>query len=326
MSYREQVAEEVQEASSSNDNEESESLEQIEVDLSDTPFVKFTPTTLTAGTFPEADEGNPIIRFPDEENTGRRDQGYLGLVMDDISAEVDEFEDTVVLETTDDSTDYRVFDLSDDQTTEIDGTGIKFGDRLYEGDIVDADEFAGRAIVIVDRTAATSVARKLDVNGATAAGMDEETGQPNGGLIEYAPDDADTNVNQRYARNPELREDLQGERVGVMVSRREEMDDDYAELVENDEARGMYWYSVFTMEDGETVQPVEGEPVGYSFLEWRFDPTAGHLPDEQWSFVQEYQAEGLPTDEETIVKNVEKNGYEENEERIVRLIQNDAGQ
>lgn len=332
MSFRDQVAEEVKEAAenSNGNNEERESLDQIEVDLSDTPFVKFNPTTMVTGTFPE-DEGNPIIRFPDSENNdGRRDQGYLGLVLDDVGAETGEFEDTVVLETENDSTDYRIFDLEDRDTTEVEGVGIKFGDRLYEGEAVDADEFADRAIVVVDRTAAVSVARKIDVNGATNAGMDEETGQPNGGLIEYAPNDEDTAVNRRYARNPELREDLYGEEIGVMVSRREELDEDYAERVADDDdpARAMYWYSVFTMDDGETIEPTEGEPVGYSFLEWRFDPTAGHLPDDQWEFVQEYIANGLPDDEDTIQQNIEENADqfedEPNTERMTRLIQNEV--
>ena len=327
MSYREKVAEEIEEAATNNNaDEERETLDQIELDLGETPFVKFTPTTMVKGTFPE-DEGNPIIRFPDEENEGRRDQGYLGLVMDDVGTETDEFEDTVALETEDDTTDYRVFDLSDDNTEEVDDVGIKFGDRLYEGEVVDADQFADRGIVIVDRTAATAVARKLDVNGAVSAGMDETTGQPNGGLIEYAPDGADAGVSRRYARNPELRDDLYGTEVGVMVTRREDMDEDYAELVENEEARGMYWYSVFNTETGDSIEPVEGEPVGYSYLEWRFDPTAAHLPDDQWEFVQEYQAQGLPDDEDTIVENVEQNDFndEANTDRIVRLIQNDAG-
>lgn len=330
MSYRDQVADEVKEAASNSNNEQQETLDQIEVDLSETPFVKFNPTTMVTGTFPE-DEGNPIIRFPDTENNdGRRDQGYLGLVLDDVGAETDEFEDTVVLETENDSTDYRLFDLEDHDTSEVDGVGIKFGDRLYEGEVVDADNFADRAIVVVDRTAAVSVARKLDVNGATNAGMDEETGQPNGGLIEYAPDDEDTSVNRRYARNPELREELYGEEIGILVSRREEMDEDYAERVENedDPARPMYWYSVFTTEDGATLEPTTGDPVGYSFLEWRFDPTAGHLPKDQFKFVQEYISQGLPNDDETIAENIEENAdsFEDdpNIERMTRLIKNEV--
>lgn len=326
MSFRDQVAEEVKTATENSEANNEQTLEQIEVDLGETPFVKFTPTTMVTGTFPE-DEGNPIIRFPDDENNdGRRDQGYLGLVLDDVGAEVEEFESTVVLETENDTTDYRIFDLEDDQTSEVEGVGIKFGDRLYEGELVDADAFADRAIVVVDRTASVSVARKLDVNGATNAGMDETTGQPNGGLIEYAPNDEDTEVNRRYARNPELREDLYGEEIGVLVSRREEMDEDYAERVADDDdpARSMYWYSVFTMEDGETVEPTEGEPAGYSYLEWRFDPTAGHLPEDQWDFVQQYIANDLPDDEDTIQENIDENFDDANSERIIRLIQNEV--
>jgi hypothetical protein len=312
------------------------------------------------GTFPE-DEGNPVIRFRDEDNNGHAHQGYLGLVLDDLSIDTSEdggfdMSDATIVETDDDDyTEYRAVNFGDDNTTEkFDGEAVNIdGDQYGIDDTM--TEIDGRVILVVDRTAAVSVAKKLDVDGATAAGMDEETGQPNTGLIEYAPDDVDAEVSWRYARNqPELREELLGNEVTLLVSRREEIDDDvtgyipegedepvlgeaddgsthsnegeasYAELVAADEARGMMWYSVFA--DGEALEPVEGDATGYSYLEWRFDPTAGHLPDDQWEFVQEYQAQGLPQDEETIISNVEENFEDANTGRIVRLIQNGAGQ
>ncbi len=370
MSFRDKVTEEVKEAAenSSGDNSTEETLDQIEVDFDETPFIKFYPTTLISGTFP-TDEGNPIIRFPDRDNNdGRQDQGYLGLVMDDVSILTDSDEgmdEAAILETgADDSTEYRAVNFADDQTTEKfggDGVGIS-GDKYEVEDR--HTEIDGRAIVIVDRTASVSVARKLDVNGATFGGMDEETGQVNGGLIEYAPNDEDTEVSRRYARNPELREELYGGEVGVMVTRRSEADSGatgylgedgdaadgepvvgegedgsthtdsgratFEELVAADERRDMMWYSVFNMETGETIDPTEGEPVGYSYLEWRFDSTAGNLPEEDWEFVQEYIEAGAPTDEDTIIQNIEENSDElsddPNTERMVTLIQNEAGQ
>jgi len=180
-------------------------------------------------------------------------------------------------------------------------------------------------------TASVSVARKLDVNGDTLAGMDETTGNVNGGLIEYAIDD-DAPVNRRYARNPELREELYGAEVGIMVTRRSEVDEDFAELVhdESTEARDMMWYTVFDMETEEPITPTTGEPVGYSFLEWRFDPTAGNLPDQDWEFVQEYISNGLPDDEDNIIQNIEDNSdrlsADPNVDRMVGLIQAKAGQ
>ena len=364
MNYREQVADEVTQAkenrSSNNDGGQRESVDQIEVDMEETPFVKFYPTTALTGTFPE-DEGNPIIRFRDEQNNGHGHQGYLGLVVDDLT--IDQSEDggfdmseAFIVETDeDDYTEYRAVNFNDDATSE------KFGGEAVN---IDGDQYGienkvttieGRSILVVDRTAAVSVAKKLDKNGATPAGMDEDTGQPNTGLIEYAPNDEDTEVSWRYTRRPELREELLGTEVTTLVSRREEIDsgatgyipegedepvlgegpdgethsDDsqasYEELVAADEARGMMWYSVFDS-TGDALEPVEGEATGYSFLEWRFDPTAGHLPDDQWEFVQEYQAQGLPTDEETIVSNVQENFEDADEEKIVGLIQNGAGQ
>jgi len=241
-SFREQVSEEVKDAAQNNggsgSGEEQETLEQIEVDMGSIPFVKFYPTTLVSGTFPE-DEGNPIIRFPDAgNNDGRRDQGYLGIVLDDLTILTDEDEgmgNAAFVETdADDTTEYRAVNFDDDDTTE------KFGGEAVS---IDGDQYGvedtttsidGRAILVVDRTASLSVARKLDVNGGTYAGMDEETGDVNGGLIEYAYTgdngenvDIDGNevpVGSRYARNPELRDGLLGGEVGFMVTRRSEAD------------------------------------------------------------------------------------------------------
>lgn len=380
VNYRDAVANEVTQAkensASNNDETQREQLEQIEVDMGETPFVKFYPTVALTGTFPE-DEGNPIIRFRDEQNNGHGHQGYLGLVLDDLSVDQSEAEsdadfdmsEATIIETDDDDyTEYRAVNFGDDNTTEkfggeavnIDGDQYGVEDRVSEID--------GRVILVVDRTAARSVAQKLDVNGATYADMDEATGEPNTGLIEFAPDGGgevenfDGTLSWRYARRPELREELLGEDVTTLVSRREEVDaggtgyigengqhdepvvgfgDDeqthtdptqatYEELTEavlngKPEARPMMWYSVFDGE-GQSLDPVEGETTGYSFLEWNFDPTANHLPDEQWEFVQEYQAQGLPTDEETITENVEGNFENANTERIVALIQNGAGE
>jgi hypothetical protein len=360
MDYREQVSNEIAEAkenSGGNGDSQRETVDQIEIDMAETPFVKFYPTTAVSGEFPE-DEGNPIIRFPDEDNNGHPHQGYLGLVVDNLSVDTsddggfDLSESTIVETDDDDYTEYRVVNFNDDGTTEkFDGEAVNIdGDQYGIDDTHESlDE---RAILVVDRTAAVSVAKKLDSNGATRAGMDEETGQPNSGLIEYAPDDEDTEVSWRYARRPELRDELLGSEATVLVSRREEIDSgatgyipegedepvlgegpdgethsdesqaSYEELVAADEARGMMWYSVFD-EDGEALEPVEGDATGYSFLEWRFDPSVGRLPEEQYHFVVTYEDEGLPQDEEKILENVRENFEDANEERIVELIQND---
>ncbi len=369
--YRDAVANEVTQAKenrSSNNNDDSygrgfSDLEQIEVDMGETPFVKFYPTTALTGTFPE-DEGNPIIRFRDEQNNGHGHQGYLGLVVDDLTVDQStdggfDMSEAYIVETDDDDyTEYRTVNFGDDDTTE------KFGGEAVniDGDQYGIDEkvttIEGRSILVVDRTAAVSVAKKLDVSGATPAGMDPESDDDlNSGLIEYLPNDmeSDDGVSWRYARRPELREELLGEEVTLLVSRREEIDDgftgytdadgnyalsipedvdkedvephdseedaSYAELVAADDARGMMWYSVFD-EDGAALSPIEGESTNRPFLEWSFDPTASYLPTEQAQFVNEYQSQGLPTDEDTIVSNVRENfGDDTDEEKIIGLIQ-----
>lgn len=381
MSFRDQVTEEVRAAAenTTNDSDEPEEVQQIEIDMGTIPFVKFYPTTLVSGVLPKG-EGNPIIRFPDRgNNDGRQDQGYLGIVMDDLEilTDADEgmSEATFVETDADDSTEFRAVNFDDDKTSK------KFGGEAVS---IDGDQYGvedtttsidGRAILIVDRTASTSVARKLDVNGGTLAGMDETTGDVNGGLIEYAftgdngenvdIDGNEVPVGSRYARNPELRDGLYGERVGFMVTRRSEADagatgftggsgepvvgegDDgathndpgratYEELVAAGDRRDMMWYSAFDMASGESLEMVtdddpEGrEPTGYSFLEWSFDPSAGNLPDKDWEFVQQYIDSGMPDDEDTIRSNVEDNlddlSDDPNVERMVGLIQAEAGQ
>lgn len=319
MGFRDAAVDDVQRANENNGSEEQEEVEQIEVDMGNIAFTHFHPTSIVNGTMPDG-EGNPIIRFRDaQHNDGRLDQGYLGFVLDDPSVVVDEeegTEGTVVLDVHE-SNELRVFDENDKQTTVGRGKGfdaedqVKYGDRSYEGELVDGfDE--DRIILIVNGVASKSVARKVDVNGAPTADMDEETGRDNGGLIEYSPDGEETDVSSRYTRDPELRSELYGEEVAFMVARREELDEDYAELVEEGDRRPMKWYSVFAAgDDGEmdSLEMVEGEPIGSSYLEWRFDPDVGpsRLPDDDYEFVMTYVDEGLPTDEETIRTNLDQN-------------------
>jgi hypothetical protein len=389
MNYREQAANEVAQAKENRNSGNNggntgrgfSDLDQIEVDMGETPFVKFYPTVALTGTVPDG-EGNPIIRFRDESNNGHGHQGYLGIVLDDLRIDTDDSsneggfdmsEATIVETDDDDYTEYRAVNFGDEATSEkFGGEAVNIDGDQYgiEDQLTELDE---RVILVVDRTAAVSVAKKLDVAGGIPAGMDPDSPDDiNSGLIEYAsmaPEGADIDapVSWRYARNPEMRAELIGDDLTLLVSRREEIDSggtgyigedgqhdepvvgygedeethtdpteaSYEELTEATdengapEARGMMWYSVFDAE-GTALQPLEGEDAGTStnrpFLEWTFDATAGHLPDEQWEFVQEYQANNLPTDEETILDNVRENFEDADEEKIVGLIQNGAGQ
>jgi len=307
-------------------NAETEELEQIEVDMGDISFVHFQPTTAVTGTFPE-DEGNPVIRFPDaQHNEGRLDQGYLGLVLNDpaVSADEDEgTENTVILDVAD-SNEIRVFNADDAQTDVLDGIGVEYSDRLYKGEVV--DEFPeDRIILVVSGSASKSVARTLDVNGAPLAGMDED-GQKNDGLIEY-PNGAEADVYSRYARNPELRDELYGAEVGLMVVRREEFDEEYAELVESGERRAMKYFLVQgdTGDGTEMLEPVEGQPIGYSWLEWNWDADGPTLPEADQEFVNGYRSSGMSTDRDTIVANIQDNSDalsgDTDEDTIVEMIQ-----
>lgn len=370
MGFRDTATADVKEAQSGNSdsNNERERVEQIEVDMSTIAFTHFHPTTIVTGEFPE-DEGNPIIRFRDEQhNDGRKDQGYLGLVIDNpgVVADSEEgTEDTIILDVQD-SNEVRVFNANDSETTvkEAGGEvmGVSYDGRFYDGEVV--DEFPDdRIILVVSGSASKNVAKRLDVNGIENADMDEETGQVNGGLIEY-PNGADADVSSRYARDPELRADLLGTEVALLTARREEMSDDvtgylgedgdandgdpvlgegpngethtdenkasYAELVAASERWEMKWFSVFAdFGDGmEPVEPTEGEPTGYTYLEWNWDASAGgdYLPDTDYEFVTDYADSEMPTDAETIRANIEDHSDslsdDPNVDRMIELIQN----
>jgi hypothetical protein len=223
MNYRDAAADEAAQAKENRGDNNDENygrgfsdLDQIEVDMSTTPFVKFYPTTALTGTFP-ADEGNPVIRFDDQQNNGHDHQGYLGLVVDDLTIDQSagggfDMSDSFIIETDDDDyTEYRAVNFGDTNTTE------KFGGEAVS---IDGDQYGiddrhttieGRSILVVDRTAAVSVAKKIDVCGGEPAGMDPDSPDDiNSGLVEYVPSDVEAEVGWRYARRPELRDELLG--------------------------------------------------------------------------------------------------------------------
>lgn len=323
MAFENTVSEAKEEGTVNTDQE----LDQIEVEMGDMTFIHFKPTTAITGTFPE-NEGNPIIRFWDEQhNNGRKDQGYIGLVFDNPTASVSEEEGTdgtIVLDVAD-SNEIRVFNTDDKQTELLGDVGVQYGDRMYRGDVIDEipDE---RAIVIVSGSASTNVARTFDVNGEPLAGMDE-TGDKIDGLIEL-PNGADTDVYSRYAREPELREELYGSEAGVMVVRREEFDPEYAAQVEAGDARPMKYFLVQgdTGEGVERLKPTTGDPVNGSFLEWNWNDTeTGAIPDQDLEFVNEYQRSGNSTDSETVRDFIDANRDaltgDTSDEQLVSMIQ-----
>lgn len=361
MSYRQQTAEAAKEAADNRNSgsQEREELEQIDVNMGETPFVKFTPTTMPTFTFPDENEGNPVILFKNNQriadlgDAATDDNGndlrllstrYLGLVVDDIGVETNEedgLEESFILETRNDSTDYRIFDASNENTTvdeiydsdgNVTGTEVEYDGRSYKGSVV--EEIPGRAILVVDRTAAVSVARAIDIRGGPTAGMDEETGQVNDALVEYFPGDTadDYPDNGRYARPfVELRPDLFDTEVGILVTWRSEVDEEFSETIAGDEERNdMLWYTVFNTETGEMVERGDyGEPVVGAFLQETFDASVGRLPDEDWAFVEQYVEAGMPDDEDTILENIEQKSDELSDDpdtdRMVELIQNGAG-
>lgn len=313
----------------------------IDVD-SDVEYVRTQPTVQLDATFPDEEEGNPLQRNPQPEHyDDRYDQGYLMIVVDDVEVSVDGEEDVVILYR-EESNEYRVFDLNDRGTDRVGEGKIAFNngvsETLYRGEEVDEIP-DGRIRYTVTSGAAKNVARRLDVCGAEDADTTEDG--VNNGLIEKVPPWASDDNGEdedgyysRYARDPELREDLRGERVSFVHGRGDEMRGDDS---------GGYHFVVFDG-DGEEVEPTdEGEPtvrrerdddddwLNRTFLrsEWgrwerahSGDDSSGGLPTQQEKFVEEYVAADMDADEDSIRSHLQDNNDKfENDVQADRIVQ-----
>lgn len=336
MDFKQSAQNEVE--NSNNGRRETPDIREHNIDLEgDESFVRPQPGVMVNVTVPEG-EGNPIIRNPSPQfNDDRLDQGYIMLVGDDPEIDEDQADGEIVI--IQDGDEFRVFDTGDEGTEHKAEGMVSYdsgqGARLYEGEEV--DEIEGRVRVVISGGASKYVAEVLDKRGIPA-GMDED-GNVNDGLIERAFIDYDSRTatdgdggevdwqyRTRYARPADLREDLYGTRVGLLMQRGDV---------------GGYSYSVFDLdaseEAGEPVKLERGDhglPAFTSYLEWRFDPSAGSsepqsLSDEEQEFVEGFlnnvDEGNLDTEEETIVEKVESNeellGGNPNTDLIVREIQ-----
>lgn len=230
-------------------------------DVSGLDWVKQHPVTAVVGT---AD----VLRYFPNWDDDEPDRGYFGVVMSDPSVftDDDELDGTVILARNEDmqesGDDFKVVNLDDDQTKELPGGGgIDFAGNTFYGEQV--DEFDTDQIVLkATGSSGRSVAATLDVKGAVSAqssgyGDDEEItlhggGFPehNGGLVEYHPDGRD-GERPRIARDPQLRPDVEGEQVVVMIQRLEDIQEDYEGPA--------YWASVLAPAD--VVGDVDDENV-----------------------------------------------------------------
>ena len=215
-------------------------------DVAGMAFAKQHPTTAVMGT------AQTLRYFPDWDNDAP-DRGYFGLIIEDPSVYTDDEDlaDSAVFQAPDDQSgdDYKIVNLDDEQTKHLEGSGVDFAGTLFYGEqtsAIDDDQI----VLKVTGSSGMSVASTLDVKGGTGArsiGSREDEavelhggGFPahNGGLVEYHPDGRNEGGERpRVSRHTDLRPDVEGRDVVVMIQRLAEIDPDYDGPA--------YWATVF---------------------------------------------------------------------------------
>jgi hypothetical protein len=218
-------------------------------DLSGVAFGKQHPTTAVRGT------AVALRGLPPYEDSG---VGNIAVIMDDPSIVTSEepLADSVVMLSDSEGDQFKVIDTSDRATNVLEGTGVDFDGNVYYGE--QSDNFGDIETVALKFGGAPRrrVGKTLDVSGATSAEAlierdDDGTitdieldadGFPahNGGYMEY---DNDGDGTPERSRAPELRDDVEGTDVVVMIQRLDEIDPDYD--------GNAYWTTVFASLDDE---------------------------------------------------------------------------
>lgn len=207
------------------------------VDVSEHSFVKMHPG-------PTALEGRAqALRYfppaPDGESEyDDNDRGKAGVILTDVGVpDDDDFESVTVFESNQPKgDDFKVVNVDDEEIDVYDaGVSVREMFESEEVDGIDDDE----VVLTLSTSAGRSIARTLDVCGLPNADFirnedyepvihDHGYPETNNGLIEKNPDnDEDTYEPPRYARDPQLRPDAEGERVVILLQHLANVQEDY---------------------------------------------------------------------------------------------------
>jgi hypothetical protein len=236
-----EAAEESQ--TSSGNDEDGEQYDYERFDLNGVSFGKQHPTTAVRG------EAVALRSLYDENDPDRAD---VAVILDNASIVTSEetLEGSVVVQSEEEGDQFKVVNTDDDQTKVLEGMGIDFAGNTFYGDVEDGFDGMDRIALKRGGGAGRRITKTLDVNGATAAEAEierdedgnitdmtlDDDGFPahNGGYVEY---DNSGDELPRQSRDPELREDVEGREVVVMIQRLAEIDPDYD--------GPSYWATVF---------------------------------------------------------------------------------
>jgi hypothetical protein len=201
-----------------------------------------------------------LRRLYDENDPDRPD---VAVILDNPSIVTSEetLAGSVVVQSEEEGDQFKVVNTDDDQTKVLEGMGIDFAGNTFYGDVEDGFGEMSRIALKRGGGAGRRIARTLDVDGATAAGAmierDEDgtvadmtlddDGFPahNGGFVEY---DNSGDELPRQSRDPELRADVDGREIVVMIQRLAEIDPDYD--------GPSYWATVFANLSEDRMQEV----------------------------------------------------------------------
>jgi hypothetical protein len=207
------------------------------IDVSDLTFTKMHPgPTAIAGT---AEALRYFPPAPDDAEYDDNGRGSAGVVLGNPTIpDDDDFDSVSIFKSTSQSgDDFKVVN-TDDENVDVYDVGISVG-QMFESEETDAFD-VDETILTLSTSAGRSVTRTLDVRGLAnadvvrnedgAPAIQEDTGWPttNDALIEKHPGNDDENYTPpRFSRDPQLRDDVEGEQVIIMLQRLAEIDPDY---------------------------------------------------------------------------------------------------
>lgn len=192
------------------------------------------------------------------------DRSDTAVILDDPDIVTSEaaLDDSVVVLSDDEGDDFKVVNLDDDATRMPSDEMIDFDGNTFYGTVSEdfGDLSDGTIALKRGGGAGRRIASTLDVAGARAAEeqieRDEDGNitditlddggfpQHNGGYIEYHPDGQDGEA-PRQSRDPELRPDVEGKEVVIMIQRLDEVDPNYD--------GNAYWATVFANVDDDRM-------------------------------------------------------------------------